>query len=146
MTLTSNAKATIAYTLALTILMAYDVASFQANGLVWGPAVGGLPVLGPLLVNLSTTLVGLILPIFVLFAGISVLWIWEGNRSGYTVALILAIVAILLNLAFGIGLVSGGLVLEAGICLVNIVLGLLAARAASRGLGEAAPAAAGAPA
>ena len=139
MTLSSNAKATIAYSLALTILMAYDIASFQANVEVWGPAVGALPVLGGLLVNLSTALVGLILPIFVLFAGVGVLRIWEGNRSGFTIALVLAIVAILLNLAFGIGLVGGGLVIEAGICLFNIVLGVLAARAASRGLGESAP-------
>ena len=146
MTLTSNAKATIAYSLALTVLMAYDVASFQANAEVWGPAVGGLPVLGPLLVNLNTALVGLILPIFVLLEGLGVLWIWEGKRSGFTLALVLAIVAILLNLAFGIGLLGGGLVIESGICLINIILGALAARSASRGLGESAPAPAGAPA
>ena len=144
MTLTSNAKATIAYSLALTILMAYDIASFQANAEVWGPAIGGLPVLGPLLVSLSITLVGLVLPIFVYVKGVAVLRVWKGNRSGYTLVLVLAIVAILLNLAFGIGLVGGGLVVEAGICLFNIILGALAGQAAYRGLSVSAPEPAGA--
>ena len=140
MELTNDSKGTIAYSLALTILMAYDIASFQANADVWGPAVGGLALLGPLLINLSTTLVGVILPLFVLLEGVAVLWVWQGNRSGFTLALVLGIVAILLNLAFGIGLVGGGLVIEAGICLVNIILGALAARHAIRGQRELATA------
>ena len=141
MALSNNAKATIAYSFGLAVLMAYDFASFQANGAAWGPAVGALPVVGSLLIQINDLSVGVILPAFVLLEAAAVLWVWQGNSSGYTLALVLAVVAIVLNAIFGIGLATGGFVLAAGICVFNIILGALAANAAYQGQSEPAMAA-----
>ncbi|MFQ5946752.1 MAG: hypothetical protein ACE5NC_10970 [Anaerolineae bacterium] len=141
MALSDNAKATIAYSGALAVVMAYDFASVQANAAAWGPAIEALPALGPLLIQMNDLSAFVILPVFVLLIGLAVLWVWQGNSTGYTLALVLAVIAIVLNVIFGIGLATGGFVLAAGICAVNIVLGALAANAAYQGQSEPAMAA-----
>ncbi len=129
MELTANAKSAVAFAVALAVLMAYDIASFQANVATWGPAAGSLA-------DLSDLIVGLVLPLFLVLEGAAIAGVWRGLRWGFILALVLGIAAVVVNLAFGITFLVNDEIVAAGICLFVIIGGALAAWYALKGQGE----------
>ena len=129
MELTANAKSAVAFAVALAVLMAYHVASFQANSATWGPAAGRLA-------DLTDLIVGLVLPLFLVLEGAAIAGIWQGLRWGFILAVVLGIAAVVLNLAFGISFLVNGEIVAAGTGLFAIIGGALAAWYALKGQGE----------
>ena len=129
MDLTANAKSAIAFAITVAVLMAYDVASFQANSETWGPAAG-------MLEDLSDLIVGLVNPLFLVLSGAAVAGMWQGLRWGFILAMILGAAAVVVNLAFGISFAVNEEFVAAGICVFVIIGGALALWFALKGHGE----------
>lgn len=89
MELTKYAKGTITFTLVIAIAQIWSVVSP-----VYKPPWEPWPPIIPFMVNYALPfLVDFYRPVLIGFAGLAVLWVWEGRRAGFVLALLLAAVA-----------------------------------------------------
>ena len=101
--------------------------------LIWGVSripPGPYP---PILDQLNPLTIGVISPLFAILEGVAIAWMWEGIRKGFTLAIALAIVAVLLSLGYALASFSAGQLLPLGTtALSNIIIGAVAGVAAWR--------------
>jgi hypothetical protein len=121
MELTSNAKGTIAFSVAMVVLASYcSNSAICMNSAIWEPALG---ILGPIAQFNGS----LLLPLSTLIVGAAILRIWNGARAGFNLALLLGIATAVLYAPFGLAYIGVGSIAAALICFSVVSAGLLTA-------------------
>ena len=129
MELTSNGKATIVFAATLAALGAYSDASAQANP-EW---IASLP---PFMQQAFPILATVGIPIFTVLSALAILWVWQGWRAGYILALLLGVLATLDRLQFVVTRLGADLPLVAGMDAISAVVAALLAWYAFKGQRE----------
>ena len=129
MNLPNSGKTTIVFAATLAALGAYYEASAQANP-EW------ITSLAPSFQQAFPYVAALGIPIFTVLFALAILWVWQGKRAGYVIALVLGVFETLDYLQFVVSRLGAGLPLVAGMHAISAVVAALLAWYAFKGQRE----------